>query len=156
MRRAGIALVALPATALLVSCNQDAVDLVEALAPDTDTVHINFTCGGTNDEIGLDDTHGNSAWAFQRRPNNPITWTVDQTVTINSIKGKNTPLPVDHDPSDPGGQQPGVSYKAKVKGNPPGPVIGKKSFSYAIDLTCNQNGVTRRLVIDPEMIIRKP
>jgi hypothetical protein len=153
--RAAIARAALATTALLVSCNKDAVQLVEALAPDVETVRITFTCGPVN-SIGLTDASGNSAWAFQRHPNNPIQWVVAANVTINSIHGKIDPLPIDTTLGDPHGKTQGTPYKAAVKSHPPGPPIGKKGFPYAIDLTCTSGTTTTNLVLDPEMIIKKP
>jgi len=78
MSRAGVprtvaALAVLAAATSLVSCNfnKDSVALVETLAPDVNTVHIDFSCGATT-SIGLTDGSGNSAWAVVRHPNNSI------------------------------------------------------------------------------------
>jgi hypothetical protein len=147
--RAVAALAALAALTSLVSCS----DVVEMVAPDVDKVHIDFTCGNV-DKIGLSDGNGKSAWAVQRHQHDTIEWIVTHTVTINSIKGKTAALPIDADSSNLGGT-PGKSYKATVQ-SLPGLPFTKKTFAYVIDVTCVDNGVTRNLVIDPELILRKP
>jgi hypothetical protein len=129
-------------------------DLLAALAPDRDTVSIVFTCAGV-DSIGLFDTNGKPAWNVMRHPNQTITWVVAQTVTINALKGKSAPLPLNVDQNQ-NGQTPGNPFKATVKNNAGSPGNGDKSYSYELDVTCKAGSDSTRLVIDPEMIIRKP
>lgn len=151
------ALAALAALASLASCNfnKDSVALVEALAPDVNTVHIDFTCGGAG-SIGLSDGSGNSAWAVVRHPNNQIQWVVPQNVTINSIAGKTEALPIVHDPGDPQGGSPGTAYKAKVKSDTAF-AVSQKTVAYAISVTCHPGQPdSLRLLLDPEMIVKKP
>jgi len=160
-----VVIVALVAGASLMSCdksnvsnvsNQSVPAALNLIAPDTDTVHVNFTCGAA-DSIGLFAPNGTSAWAIQRHPNNQIMWVVGPTVTINSITGKTDPLPIDQDAGDPHGGSPGTPFKARVKSNPGVPPGQQKIFSYAISVTCHPGQPDSiRLVLDPEMIIRKP
>jgi len=165
MSRAGVprALVTLGAVVSLVSlislascmkAQDQPQDLLAALAPDRDTVRVVFTCAGV-DSIGLFDTSGKPAWNVMRHPNQTITWVVAQTVTINSLKGKSTPLPVNVDQNQHG-QSPGASFVATVKNNAGTPGNGDKSYAYELDVACTSGGNTTNLVIDPEMIIRKP
>jgi len=129
-------------------------DLLAALAPDRDTVRVVFTCAGV-DSIGLFDTSGKPAWNVMRHPNQTITWVVAQTVTINSLKGKSAPLPVNVDQNQHG-QAPGASFVATVKPNAGTPGNGDKNYSYELDVTCKAGPDSTHLVIDPEMIVRKP
>jgi hypothetical protein len=167
MSRAGVprALVALGVVASLVwlvSCSQNlkiaadpqAQDVLAAIAPDRDTVSIVFKCA-TVDSVGLFDTSGRPAWNVIRHPNQTITWIVAQTVTINSLKGKSGPLPLAVDQNQ-NGQTPGNPFKATVNPNAGTPGNGDKSYSYELDVTCTSGPNSTRLVIDPEMIIRKP
>jgi predicted small lipoprotein YifL len=128
--------------------------LIDEIAPDKDTVYVNFSCGTFN-SIGLTDakTNGKPAWAIQRHPNQSITWTVANTVTIDSIKGKSTALPITVDPNEHGGAA-GKSFKATVN-NPAGP-NGTTPFDYLIGLTCKAGNQTTHLLIDPEFILNKP
>lgn len=172
MSRTGVprALVTLGVVAslvLLVSCVQgikqadlQSQDMLATLAPDVDTVQIHFVCV-TVDSIGLTDRNGKPAWNVMRHPNQQITWVVAPTVTINAIKGKSGPLPIDVDAIEHGGT-PGTSFKATVKNNagvpgPPDPEHPKdKNYAYELDVTCTAGANSSHLVIDPEMIIRKP
>jgi hypothetical protein len=145
---------------------QDSTDaaFIAELAPDTDTVHVNFACA-TIDSIGFTAT-GKTAWNILRHRNSPIIWAVAQNaqpVTINSIKGKSGPFPIDTVPGEPHGGSPGTVYKAKVNSNagasgpPPLPGFHKdKSYAYEIDVTCTSGAKSTRLVIDPELIVRRP
>jgi hypothetical protein len=143
---------------------QDSADaaFIAELAPDTDTVHVNFACA-TIDSIGLT-ASGQTAWNILRRRNNPIIWAVAQNaqaVTINSIKGKSGSLPIDTVPGEPHGGAPGTMYKAKVNSNAGGPppfpgLHTDKSYAYEIDVTCTSGAKSTRLVIDPELIVRRP
>jgi hypothetical protein len=134
---------------------------IDAIAPDTDHVLIDFSCDNNEVSIGLFDTQpgGAPAWAVRRHPNNKIAWTVPQNVTINSITAKSgsDPLPLDVDSHEHGGA-PGVPFKAKVKsnaGNPGNP--STKTYYYHIDVTCQPaTGPEIRLVIDPEFIVNRP
>src|SRR5215831_12904133 len=100
MSRAGVpravfALAALVAVSL-VSCKKTVApvtSLIDAMAPDRDTVQVVFKCA-TVDSVGLFDTSGKPAWNVMRHPNQTITWVVAQTVTINSLTGKSAPLPI--------------------------------------------------------------
>jgi len=134
--------------------------LFATLAPDVDTVRIQFVCVGV-DSIGLTDKSGKTAWNVMRHPNQQITWVVAPTVTINSLKGKAGPLPIDVDVTEHGGS-PGTSFKATVRNNAGAPGPGDpahpkdRNYSYELDVTCTAGANSTRLVIDPEMIIRKP
>ncbi|HEX7979155.1 MAG TPA: hypothetical protein VF461_11165 [Gemmatimonadaceae bacterium] len=134
---------------------------LDAIAPDTDRISINFSCENNVVSVGLSDTQpdGKPAWAVRRHPNNWITWTVAHNVTINSIAAKSgcEALPIDPDPNERGGK-PGVPFRAKVKhnaghhGSP-----STKIYTYFIDVTCKpKTGPAIRLVIDPEFIVNKP
>jgi len=134
---------------------------VAELAPDADTVHINFVCGAI-DSIGLT-ASGKTAWNILRHRNSPIIWKVEPTVTINSIKGKSGLLPIDTVPGEPHGGAGVTLYKATVNANagasgpPPFPGTHKdKNYSYEIDVTCTAGANSTRLVIDPELIVRRP
>lgn len=149
--RTVVALAALAAVASMISCS----DVSELVAPKTGTVHIDFTCGAIG-KIGLNDGHGNSAWAFQRSQHEAIEWIVPPNVTINSITGKAVQFPIDTVQNEPHGRAPGTSYKATTQGIS-GLPLTKKTFAYAIDVTCHPGQPDSvRLVLDPEMIIRKP
>jgi len=155
--RAVVALAALAALTSLVSCNfnKDSVALVEVLAPDVNTVHIDFSCGATT-SIGLSDGSGHSAWAVVRHPNNSIQWVVPQDVTINSLAGKTEALPITHDPGDPQGGSPGTAFKAKVKSDTAF-AASQKTIAYAINVTCHPGQPDSvRLLLDPEFIVKKP
>jgi hypothetical protein len=166
MSRAGvyrtIATVAVVASLVsLVSCRQknqlagaqQAQALLDAIAPDVETVHINIACA-TVDSISMTDNSGQPAWNVVRHPGNSqkdmITWVVGPSVTINSIKGESDSLPLDVDPNQNGGQ-PGNAFKAKVKGN-----AAAKNYAYELAMTCTAGPDTTHLVIDPELILRKP
>jgi len=150
--RALVALAALAAVTSLVSCSGD---LLEQLAPKTAEVHVHFICGAA-DSLGLNDGHGSSAWAIQRHQGEPIEWKVAPNVVINSITAKSGQFPLDTVPGEDHGGSPGTSYKAKapaISGLP----FTKKTFSYAISLTCNRGQPDSvRLLLDPEFIVRKP
>lgn len=163
--RALAAIVAIVGVASLSSCfgdktnianvNQSVPATLEALAPDTDTVHVNFACG-TVDSLSLTAGSG-SGWAVQRHPNQPITWAVGPAVAINAIAGKTEALPIDTILGDPHGHTPGTPYKAKVKNNPGVPPGQQKIFPYTIDLTCHPGQPDSvRLLLDPEFIVKKP
>jgi hypothetical protein len=131
---------------------------IDAVAPDTDRVRIDFSFQNNVVSIGLFDArpNGKPAWAVRRNPNSLITWKVAPNVTINSIEAKpgSDPLPIDVDPNEHGGQ-PGVPFKAKVKsdaGDPGNP--STKTYDYLIDVTLT--GPDIRLVIDPEFIVNRP
>jgi hypothetical protein len=151
--RAVAAVVALAAVASLVSCSGD---VLEQLAPKTAEVHVHFICGTAADSLGLNDGHGSSAWAIQRHQGEPIEWKAAPNVAINSITAKSGQFPFDTVQGEDHGGSPGVSYKAKapaISGLP----FTKKTFSYAISLTCNRGQPDSvRVVLDPEMIVRKP
>lgn len=138
---------------LKIAADQQSQDLLATLAPDRDTVRVVFTCNVV-DSVGLFDTSGKPAWNVMRHPNQTITWIVAQTVTINSLKGKTGPLPITVDPNQ-NGQTPGKSFRATVNNNAGTPGNGDRSYSYELDVTCTGPN-SARLVIDPEMIIRKP
>ena len=173
VRRSLVTVVVVASLVSLVSCvkgdqpnlvvQQDQVDegFIAQLAPDADTVHINFACA-TIDSIGLT-ASGKTAWNILRHRNNPIIWAVAPTVTINSIKGKSGLLPIDTVPGEPHGGAAGTLYKATVNSNagapgpPPLPGTHKdKNYSYEIDVTCTEGANSTRLVIDPELIVRRP
>ena len=155
-------ILALVAVATLAACNKTSTSnqsgpaTLDLIAPDTDTVRVTFTCGAV-DSIGLFAPNGSSAWAIQRHPNSPITWAVGLGVTINSIAGKTDSLPIEHNPGDPQGGSPGTPFTAKVKNNPGVPPGQQKTFAYLISVTCHPGQPDSvRLVLDPEMIIKKP
>lgn len=144
-------------------------DLVATLAPDVATIYVNFTCG-TDTTFGLFDAanNGKPVWAFMRHRGSPISWEVAQNtrpVTINTIGNKTgqEPLPIDVDQNQHGGS-PGVPFKATVKANAgapgPNPLPGThkdKGYSYSIGVTCTPaTGPDVHIVIDPEMIVRRP
>ena len=143
-----------PADQPKVAADQAFQNFLAALAPDKDTVRINFKCA-TVDSIGLFDMTGKPAWNVIRHPNQTITWIVAQTVTINSIKGKSGPLPITVDQNQHG-QAPGVSFIATVNNNAGTPGPGSKNYAYELDVTCTAGPKSTRLVIDPEMIINRP
>ena len=145
--------------------------LIATIAPDVATIYVNFTCG-TDTTFGLFDaaTNGKPAWAFMRHPTgskNQISWEVAQNaqpVTINSIGNKpgQPPFPIDVDTTQHG-VSPGVPFKATVKANAgaPGPIIPgfhkDTTYSYSIGVTCKPaTGPDVHIVIDPEMIVRRP
>lgn len=169
-------LVVVASLASLMSCTKtvqltgDQV-LIEALAPDVPIIYVNFSCGADT-SIGFFDSNApgkKPAWAFMRHPGGPknqISWVVAQNaqpVTINSIGDKpgQGSFPIDVDPIEHGGA-PGVPFKAKVKnnaGDPPNPGedYRDKGYAYSIGLTCTPaSGPPIHLVVDPEMIVRKP
>jgi hypothetical protein len=176
--RAVVALIAVASLASLVSCKktvQLTTDqaLIQTLAPDVPKIYINFSCD-TDTTLGFFDAPSgpakHAAWAFMRHnggPKNQIEWIVSQNaqpVTINSITSKGSPAePFPIDPLNPTGGSPGVSFKAKVKnsaGEDPdsGQDHKDKDYSYAIGLTCDPPGprLPIHVVIDPEMIVRRP
>lgn len=128
---------------------------IDAVAPDTNRVSIDVSCQNNDISIGLTDGNapGKPAWAVRRHPNKSITWDVPQNVTIESIKGKTVPLPIDVDPNNQGGT-PGKPFKATVQANPPGGAT--TTYDYLIELTFKMGGQTTRLVLDPEFIVNKP
>lgn len=164
MSRAGVpralfAIVALLAVASLVSCAtgvqqpsskqggvqsvESLVAVLDAVAPDVDSIRINFSCD-TVDSIALKAPNGRSAWSVRRRRNDSISWVVPSNVTINSIGGA---LPLDS--AGPQGGAPGTPYKSKVKDN-----AERKTYHYIIDATCQPAAApARRLIIDPEFIV---
>ena len=155
MSRAGLcsSLLAAVAAALLVSCVPGSRQRSAYRAPRT-PVRIDFSCGGAVPTISLTDNAGNPAWVVETQ-NRDIAWRpAGNHITINSIVAKpGKTLPIDADSDEHGGSG-GRPYKAKVKsGHPNDPQIGDV-LSYSIDVTCQQNGNTVRLVIDPEMIVR--
>jgi len=141
----------------------DYESFIADLAPDADTVYINFACA-TIDSIGLTASGGGkTAWNVLRHRNSPIIWKVRPTVTINSIKGKSALLPIDTVAGEPHGGPGDTLYKATVNANagasgpPPIPGTHKdKSYAYEIDVTCAAGANSTRLVIDPELIVRRP
>jgi hypothetical protein len=180
-----VVVLALVAVASLVACNNPgdqqgpvtqqnqaapqapALVLIDAIAPDLDTVYIKYVCT-TIDSIGFADKNGKPAWNHQRRPSTPghpvtIIWKVDSTVTIDSIMAKPGPdaFPIDVDPVLKGGS-PGTLYKGTVQstagapGNPPPGNPTFRSYPYQLKLTCGTGPSPRHLVVDPEMIIKKP
>lgn len=173
--RAVVALIAVASLASLVSCKktvQLTADqaLIETLAPDVPKVYIDFSCD-TDTTFGFFDAPSgpakHAAWAFMRHnagPKNQIEWVVAPNVTINSITSKASPAePFPVDPLNPAGGSPGVSYRAKVKnsaGQDPAPGEDHKDtdYSYAIGLTCDPPGprLPIHVVLDPEMIVRRP
>jgi hypothetical protein len=143
--------------------------LVQTLAPDVPKVYVNFSCD-TDTTLGFFDAPNgqkNAAWAFMRHatgpnpgPKNQIEWVASPGVTINSVASKAGAEPF---PIDPLTTLPGTSFKAKVKnsaGEEPGPGENykDKGYSYAIGLTCDPPGPRPpiHVVIDPEMIVRRP
>jgi hypothetical protein len=171
------AVVSLVVVACLVSCRHedqqqlaDEQALIAALAPDVPTVYVNFTCAADT-TIGLFDANGpgkKPAWAVMRRRTNPIQWVVAQNarpVTITSIGDKpgEDPFPIDVDSTEHGGS-PGVAFKATVKADagvpgqdPPADKPKDRVYAYSIGLTCTPaTGPAIHVVIDPEMIVRRP
>jgi hypothetical protein len=171
------AIASLVVVASLVSCRHedqqqltDQQALIAALAPDVPTVYVNFSCAADT-TIGLFDSNGSGkkpAWAVMRRRNNPIQWVVAQNarpVTITSIGDKpgEDPFPIVVDPTDHGGS-PGKAFKAMVKTDagvpgqdPPADKPKDKVYAYSIGLTCAPaTGPAIHVVIDPEMIVRRP
>jgi hypothetical protein len=136
---------------VVVSCNGGLHAQFDALVPDTDEVHINFSCGATN-SIALADKNGGPAWSFQRKPNESITWVVPQAVTITSIASRpgDPPFPIGQGAGDPHGGSPGTPFKGKVKGGANG------TYHYIITASCDPGGGAPplNLSIDPEMIVR--
>ncbi|MBW8769817.1 MAG: hypothetical protein JF589_08685 [Gemmatimonadetes bacterium] len=174
--RAVVALVAVASLASLVSCKKTVSltadqALVETLAPDVPKVYINFSCD-TDTTLGFFDAPNgqpkNAAWAFMRHatgpnpgPKNQIEWVASPGVTIISVASKASPA--DPFPIDPITALPGASFKAKVKSTAgedpdPGQDHKDKGYSYAIGLTCDPPGPRPpiHVVIDPEMIVRRP
>jgi hypothetical protein len=170
------AVASLVVVASLVSCRHedeqltDQQALIAALAPDVPTVYVNFTCAADT-TIGLFDSNGpgkKPAWAVMRRRTNPIQWAVAQNarpVTITSIGDKSgeDPFPIMVDSTDHGGS-PGKAFKATVKADagvpgqdPPANKPKDRVYAYSIGLTCNPaSGPDIHVVIDPEMIVRRP
>jgi hypothetical protein len=170
------AVASLVVVASLVSCRHedeqltDQQALIAVLAPDVPTVYVNFTCAADT-TIGLFDSNGSGkkpAWAVMRRRNNPIQWVVAQNarpVTITAIGDKpgEDPFPIVVDPTEHGGS-PGVAFKATVKADagvpgqdPPADKPKDKVYAYSIGLTCTPaTGPAIHVVIDPEMIVRRP
>jgi hypothetical protein len=144
--------------------------LIETLAPDVATVYVNFTCGADT-TIGLFDSNVNGkkpAWGVMRRRGNPISWVVAQNarpVTITSLGDKpgEDSFPVIVDPNHKGGS-PGAPFNATVKADagvpgqdPPANKPKDKGYFYSIGLTCSPvTGPDIHVVIDPEMIVRRP
>jgi hypothetical protein len=144
MTRAGLygPLLAAVAAALVLSC---ARNRSQSEVSTRGSVRINFTCASANVRVGIHDDNGNSAWKIRRNRGESIAWTVQDHVTINSIRLKNGgPIPVQvlHSPSGPGTPLDGI-----VRGD-------TGTYPYNIDVTCRQAGDSVRLIIDPEMIVR--
>jgi hypothetical protein len=147
--RAWVALVAMASLAALVSCTEGDVEAAfDAIAPSVDSVRVNFSCGAV-DSIALTTPSGDPAWSVTRKPNNPITWVVPANVTINSILGKTPADTLPLDPDGPQGGAAGTPFKSKVKAH-----AATKTYHYVIDATCQSASGPRRLVIDPELILR--
>jgi len=156
--RALFAIIALVAVASLLSCAkgdqqvsskqgvqsvESLVAILDAVAPEVDSVRINFYCG-TVDSIALKAPNGSSAWSVRRKQNDTISWVVPSNVTINSIGGA---LPLDS--AGPQGGSPGTPYKSKVKSD-----AQRKTYHYIIDATCQPAAApARHLIIDPEFIV---
>ena len=144
MSRASLygSLFAVAAAGLLVSCARNQRhSQVSTRGP----VRIRFNCAGANVRVGILDNAGQSAWKISRARGESIAWEVQEHVTINSIRLKNGgPIPVEvvQNPSGPG-----TPLVGTVRGTP-GP------YDYNIDVTCQENANTVRLVIDPEFIVR--
>src|SRR5258705_1654378 len=128
LSRALVALAALVAAASLVSCKKDVVAQLDAVAPSTDSIKVNFSCGAV-DSIALSDASGGPAWAVKRRPNEPISWIVPPNVTINSIAATNPADTIPLIPAGPQGGAPGTPFQSKVKQGS----ARVKPYHYAID-----------------------
>jgi hypothetical protein len=144
MSRAGLygSLLAAAAFLFVVSCERSE-NL--AISNTRGSVRIEFTCKRAVGKFGLKGDNGGPAWKAERRQGEYISWIVKEHVTINSIRNKDgTPIPVNvtHSPT-----QPGDSLVGTVQG-------AARTYPYDIDVTCQQNGNTVRLIIDPEMIVR--
>jgi hypothetical protein len=131
----------------LMSCNQG--ETVEGFADPEGPIHINLTCGPVI-SIGLADANGNPAWTYKVKKNDPISWEVPPTVTIDSIRGKTPADSLPLDPDGPQGGQPGTPYKSKVKNS----AKDDKDYHYNIFASCNPGPNAQRFRIDPEMIVR--
>jgi hypothetical protein len=146
-------LVAVVAVASLGSCkklrgNQEIAGFPKPVGP----IHINFTCAaGAVPAIGLADSLGISAWQYETKKKDSISWVVPPNVAINSIVAKPSgTLPLD--PPGPGVGQQGGAFKSKVKdSNKP-----DTSYNYNIEATCNPGLGAQpvHLLIDPVMIVR--
>ena len=113
-------------------------------------IRITFTCtdAAAGDILRLAAPDGTPAWTVERQGNAPIVWLVDDHLTINSVHAAaGSSLPIDADGDQ--GKGAGIAWRSKVKGN-----VDPGNYRYDIDVTCRQNGTTRRLIIDPEMIVR--
>lgn len=144
MSRAGLygSLLAAGTAILLVSCarNQNYRVLNRE-----GSVHIFFTCNTNSVKVGLVGDDGDPAWRAERRRQQRIGWVVQPHVTINAIRlktGGSMPIDVTQNPSGPG-----TPLLGTVTGAP-------DTYPYNIDVTCQQNENTVRLIIDPEMIVR--
>lgn len=144
MSRAGSygSLIAAGAATLLASCAR--IQSYRTLNRDG-SVHIFFTCNTNSVKVGLVGDDGDPAWRVERRQQQQIAWVVQPHVTINSIRLKTGgPIPVNVT-QNPNG--PGTPLLGTVSGRP-------DTYPYNIDVTCQQNDNTVRLIIDPEMIVR--
>jgi len=170
------AVVSLVVVASLVSCRSedqqlsDEQALIAVLAPDVPTVYVNFSCAADT-TIGLFDSNGPAkkpAWGVMRRRTNPIQWVVAQNpqpVTITAIGDKpgEDSFPIIVDSAYQGGS-PGTAFKATVKPDagvpgqdPPANKPKDRVYAYSIGLTCHPaSGPDIHVVIDPEMIVRRP
>ena len=113
-------------------------------------IRITFTCTdpAAGDVVRLAGADGTPAWTVERQGNAPIVWLVDPHLTINSVHAApGSSLPIDPDGDQ--GKAPGRAWRSRVRGN-----VDAGDYRYDIDVTCRQNGTTRRLIIDPEMIVR--
>jgi hypothetical protein len=113
-------------------------------------IRITFTCTdpAAGDIIRLAGADGTPAWRVQRTGNAPIVWLVDRHLTINSVHGAaGSSLPIVPDGDQ--GKEAGIAWRSRVRED-----VDPGDYRYDIDVTCRQNGNTRRLIIDPEMIVR--
>ena len=95
-------LLAAAAALLVVSC---ARNVSRSEVSTRGSVRIRFNCPGANVNVGLLDDNGNSAWKIRRNRGQSIAWTVQDHVTINSIRlktGGPIPVQIAHNPSGPG------------------------------------------------------
>lgn len=141
--------------------------LLATLAPDIATIYVSLTCG-TDTTFGMFDaaTNGKPLSVFMRHPSaqkNQISWIpVQQNVTINTVGNKpgQEAIPIDVVQTQ---RLPGAPLNATVQPNAgaPGVVIPPfhkdKAYAYSIGVTCKPaTGPDVHIVIDPEMIVRRP
>jgi hypothetical protein len=108
-------------------------------------IQVKFTCTGTP-TISLVDKTGIPAWNITQKKGTDISWEVDQSVSIDAITWKTSPVPIDVDPGEHG-QGGGKKYKGKIKGN------ASETNNYSMTLTCTQGTTSTQIVIDPVMIV---